>query len=82
MSADFNNLRSRGNLQASHRCGLLLRMPHVPWSECMFVCFGGTSINPAKTAEPIDMQFVGGGQTCVGSRNDTSVGELGNKLSK
>ena len=56
---------------APHACsaygGLLLQMSHVALSVYLCVGLLGTRGGPAKTAEPIEMQF--GGLSHVGPRN-------------
>jgi len=44
-------------MHAVHGFKLLLQMSHVAWSVCVFVCFLGTWVCCAKTAEPVEMPF-------------------------
>ena len=41
-------------------------MSHVAWSVCLSVCVLGTRVNCARTAEPIEMPFGGGGPDSCG----------------
>ena len=48
------NTNYQAALHASHRCGLLLKTSHVPAG-----CLLDATVSPTKTAEPIEMSFVG-----------------------
>jgi len=62
----WSHRRYKAVSHASHRCGLLLHMSHIPWS--VYVCLLGTAMHkPYNTAESTETAL--GRQTCVCERN-------------